>query len=63
MSGVRPQDLAYDGSAEALRELWVAVRASLRDVLERVTLADVAAGELPRHVVELTRDPDAWATH
>jgi Rrf2 family protein len=63
VSGHRPQDLGYTGTAEPLREVWVAVRASLRDVLERVTLADVAAGELPAHIGKLTSDPDAWTTH
>jgi DNA-binding IscR family transcriptional regulator len=43
--------------------VWVAVRASLRSVLERVTLADVAAGKLPAHIGKLTSDPDAWTTH
>jgi Rrf2 family protein len=59
--GARPEEVSYGGSAEPLREVWVAVRASLRRVLETVTLADVAAGELPPVVGELARDPDAWA--
>jgi Rrf2 family protein len=59
--GISPDQLEYEGAAERLREVWVAVRASLRAVLEHVTLADVARGELPAHVEELTRDPDAWA--
>jgi Rrf2 family protein len=61
--GIAPEELDYDGSAERLREVWIAVRASLRGVLERVTLADVARRELPEHVEELTRDPDAWSRH
>ena len=63
VSGRRPQDLEYGGTAEPLRDVWVAVRASLRSVLERITLADVAAGKLPPHVAKLTSDPDAWTTH
>jgi Rrf2 family protein len=63
VSGRRPQDLTYGGSAEPMRDVWVAVRASLRGVLERITLADVAAGKLPAHVGKLTSDPDAWTTH
>jgi Rrf2 family protein len=59
--GGRPEQLAYSGSAEPLRDVWVAVRASLRSVLEQVTLADVARGELPASVRELAADPDAWA--
>ena len=61
--GVRSEQLSYPGSAKGLRDVWVAVRASLRGVLERVTLADVARGELPAHVRELAADPDAWAPH
>ena len=49
--------------SEPLREVWVAVRASLRSVLEQVTLADVAAGELPANVRALTEAPDAWVSH
>jgi len=58
--GQSPDQLEYEGSAERLREVWVAVRASLRSVLEQVTLADLAGGKLPPHVVELTKDPEAW---
>jgi Rrf2 family protein len=58
--GEKPEDLGYDGAAESLREVWVALRSSLRDVLEHVTLADVARGPLPKAVAERTRDPEAW---
>jgi Rrf2 family protein len=61
--GVRSELLSYEGSAHRLRDVWIAVRASLRSVLERVTLADVARGELPDHVRALAEDPDAWAPH
>ena len=46
-----------------MREVWIAVRASLRSVLERVTLADVVAGELPDHVRSMLGDEDAWVPH
>lgn len=61
--GVRSDELEYEGSAKALEQVWIAVRASLRGVLEHVTLADVAGGALPDHVRELAADPDAWAPH
>src|SRR6185295_15361002 len=61
--GVRSEQVEYEGSAAPLRDVWVAVRASLRGVLEKVTLADLAAGELPDSVRELAADPDAWAPH
>ena len=63
VSGQRPETLDFKGRSEPLREVWVAVRASLRSVLEQVTLADVASGELPENVRALTEAPDAWVSH
>ena len=62
VTGDRPEKLEFTGNAEPLRDVWVAVRAVLRSVLEQVTVADVAAGELPRHVRKLTSDEDAWVS-
>ena len=56
------EDLDYAGPAEALRDVWVATRASLRSVLEAVTIADVANADLPSVVRRLTRSSDAWVT-
>ena len=61
--GVRSEQVSYSGSAAPLRDVWVAVRASLRGVLENVTLEDLATGELPEQVKALAADPDAWAPH
>ena len=61
--GARPEDLEYRGAAESLKQVFIAMRANLRAVLEEVTLADVAAGELPASVLALTDDPDAWVSH
>ncbi len=58
--GNPPEDLDYPGSAAKLRDVWIALRASVRSVLEQVTLADVARGELPPHVHALTQEADAW---
>ena len=63
MRGFRPEAAHYEGSSEHLQEVWVAVRASLRAVLENVSLAHVASGKLPQPVARLTADPDAWAPH
>ena len=60
VAGARPNQLAYGGSAVKLREVWVAVRAALRSVLEETTLADVAGKRLPEHVEQLVADQDAW---
>ena len=58
--GHPPEDLEYDGSAAKLRDVWVALRASVRSVLEHVTLADLARGELPPEIARLTSDADSW---
>ena len=55
-----PESIEYRGNAEHLQEVWIAVRASLRTVLEQVSLADLVSGELPPVVEELTGAPDAW---
>jgi len=61
--GLRPEAANYVGAAEHLQDVWVAVRASLRSVLEIVTIADIVAGTLPGSVTDLTGDPDAWTSH
>ena len=60
--GQRPEEIEYHGSAESLQQVWVALRANLRKVLEHVTVADVASGHLPRDVLALTREDEAWHT-
>ena len=60
--GGPPEEVDYRGAAEPLQQVWIAVRASLRGVVERVTLADVAAGRLPARVTKLAEDPEAWVT-
>jgi Rrf2 family protein len=62
VSGARPETLDFHGSSEPLRDVWVAVRAALRDVLERVSVADVVAGRLPDHVRQLIASEDAWVS-
>ena len=58
--GLRPETLVYEGSAERLQDVWVAVRAGLRAVLERISVADVAAGKMPASVRTMIRDLEAW---
>ncbi|MEF9908409.1 RrF2 family transcriptional regulator [Streptomyces pratens] len=58
--GVRPPDLSYSGPAQSLLPLWIALRSNVREILEGVSLADVAAAELPADVAALTETPDAW---
>src|SRR3954453_22634064 len=56
----RPEDLEYEGAAEQLRDVWVALRANMREVLESVTLADIAHSDLPKPVERITSQPEAW---
>ena len=60
--GEPPEDVGYGGAAEQLQQVWIAVRKSLRDVVENVTVADIASGKLPSAVAAMARDPEAWIT-
>ena len=58
--GLRPNETTYIGVAEHLPEVWVAVRASLRRVLDETSLQQVLTGKLPAHVRRMVDAPDAW---
>jgi Rrf2 family protein len=58
--GMPPESVDYSGSAEALKDVWLATRAALREVLETVTVADIAAKTPPKVLRELLDDPEAW---
>jgi Rrf2 family protein len=55
-----PEELRYTGAATRLRDVWVAVRANLRGVLESATLEELAAGRLPWRIDAMLHDPEAW---
>lgn len=57
---VRPPGLTYEGSAAGLLDVWVALRASVRDVLDVVTLQDLVDRDLPEAVRKLAAREDAW---
>ena len=58
--GLRPHETTYEGVAEHLPEVWIAVRSSLRRVLDELTLAQVLTGKFPGQIVKLIGEPDAW---
>jgi len=58
--GLRPHETSYDGVAEHLPVVWVAVRASLRRVLDGTSLEQLLTGDLPADVRRLAQDPQAW---
>jgi Rrf2 family protein len=61
--GMRPEAVAYNGSAEVLQLVWIAARSSLRDVFEKVSIRALADGKLPRAVTARTASEDAWQPH
>jgi Rrf2 family protein len=61
--GARPETIEYSGPAVKLQDVWIAMRANLRAVLEEVTLADVASGKLPPEIESIAADPETWQSH
>jgi Rrf2 family protein len=59
VQGLRPEAVALEGVAMPLRDVWIAVRVSIRSVLEATTIADVIEGQLPSNVAELLNQPGA----
>lgn len=60
--GNRPEDLAYEGPAACLQDVWVALRAAVRGVLESTTLEQVVRGTLPPGVTTLNDDARSWVS-
>lgn len=60
--GGPPEAVVYDGAAQDLQIVWMAARASIRQVLENTSVADIAGRDLPDHVRELAADPEVWLT-
>lgn len=58
--GLRPEAVDYRDSATVLQPVWIAARSSLREVLESVSIADLASGALPDPVRVRSEDDDAW---
>ncbi len=50
------RDLSYPAPADSLPEVWMAIRGSLRRVLEEVSLADLVSGDLPAPVSALAAE-------
>lgn len=62
ISGTRPESVQYNEQAVVLQRVWIAARASLRDVLEHTTIAHLASGKLPSMVERRSKNEDAWTT-
>ena len=61
--GLRPESVTYNDTASVLQHVWIAARSSLREVLESVTIQDLAQGSLPSAIAARTREDDAWRPH
>lgn len=59
----RPESLDYGGVAAPLKDVFIALRAHMREVLESVTLADLVAGELPKQITSALERPEAYQSH
>jgi Rrf2 family protein len=60
--GEPADELEYTGDLRPLQQVWIALRANIREILEAVTLADVASGDLPEPVLGIASQPDVWQT-
>jgi Rrf2 family protein len=58
--GRAPEEVTYRGSAEDLQQVWIAVRASMRQILEEVTVAHLVAKSLPEVTTARIHDAGAW---
>jgi Rrf2 family protein len=58
--GEPPDEVAFQGAAEPLQEVWIALRAKMREILESVAIADLASGNLPESVRQIVTDPAVW---
>ena len=60
--GDRPETVEYTGPAERLQDVWIAIRASLREIPEETSVDDLVHDRLPPEVKRLASDPDAWVS-
>ena len=61
--GLRPEAVTYNERADVLQHVWIAARDSLRDVFEKVSIAELASRELPEEVTTRTARDEAWLPH
>lgn len=61
VGGQRPESHSYRGAAQGLQDVWIALRAQEREVLQATTLAQVASRQLPERVRTAVGDPAAWS--
>ena len=60
VKGEKPEDHKYSGSSGNLQEVWIAARVAVREILEEVTLQQIATGALPAKIKRAIDQPGAW---
>ena len=60
VKGERPENVKYRGSAAHLQEVWIAARVAIRDILEEVSLYQIATNKLPARITKTLDKPGAW---
>ncbi|WP_127783464.1 Rrf2 family transcriptional regulator [Rhodococcus sp. X156] len=60
--GERPEAMSHPAPATHLQDVWVAVRAALRGIMEETTLRQVVTGDLPAPVTALGTDHRSWTS-
>ena len=63
LAGVRgqpPEQVEYPDSTRQIQAVWVALRASMRSVLEQTSIETLASGDLSTVAIDLLGSPGAW---
>lgn len=58
--GEKPEVVNYRESSKFLRDVWIALRASMRLILESTYLSDLEQGKLTKEVLNFIENPDTW---
>jgi len=57
--GFAPEEVDYAGPVKHIADVWIATRASLRNVLENISIADILTGEFEVSISKLLNEKDA----
>jgi Rrf2 family protein len=57
--GFAPEEIDYAGPVKHIADVWIATRASLRNVLENISIADILTGEFEVSISKLLNEKDA----
>jgi Rrf2 family protein len=57
--GFAPEEIDYAGPVKHVADVWIATRASLRNVLENISIADIISGDFDVSISKLLNEKDA----